>query len=434
MAKILIVDDEESIRSFIAESLSGDKHSTIQAESAEEALRVLSLSRVDLVITDVKMPGMGGIALLQQIKEQQLAPHVLMLTAFGTVELAVEAMKLGASDFLQKPPRSPAALRATVKNILERRETAKAQPTQETPLSYGDPNMRPVVETLTKVARTDTTALLLGESGTGKEVAAQFIHRMSTRKNGPFVAINCAALSETLLASELFGHEKGAFTGANERHKGRIEQADGGSFFLDEVAELKPELQAKLLRVLQERRFERVGGTQTIEANVRFIAATNRNLRAMMEEGKLREDLYHRLAVFPIRLPPLRERKNDIIPLSLMLLKKISQSMKINPLKLTEDACRKLSEWDWPGNIRELENTLSRAAILVEGDTIHAKNIWFDTNTKKSADAPKTLQELEQEALITALKNANGNRRIAAESLGIGLRTLYDKMKRFGID
>jgi two-component system, NtrC family, response regulator AtoC len=435
MARILIVDDEESIRGFIAEALSLDHHSIEQAQSAEEALRLATPRRFDLVVTDLKMPGAGGLELLRRLKAEQPLVEVIVLTAYGTVDTAVEAMKLGAFDYLQKPLKSPAALRQLVKRAVEKHPTRNKEVTApEQPLTYGDPAMRPIVDALTKVARTNTTVLLLGESGTGKEVAARFLHKTSTRRAGPFIAINCAALSENLLASELFGHEKGAFTGANERHKGRIEQAEGGTFFLDEVAELKPELQAKLLRVLQERRFERVGGTQTLEADVRFIAATNRNLKAMMEEGKLREDLYHRLAVFPVRLPSLRERIGDIVPLSLTLLKKISQASNRGVLKLTEDACRKLLEYDWPGNIRELENTLERATILVEGDTLNAKSLWLDPNTRKSSESPRTLQELEQEAVLLALQNANGNRRIAAESLGIGLRTLYDKMKRFGIE
>lgn len=440
MAKILVVDDEENIRAFITEALELDGHTLSQAANGEEALRVLGRQAIEIIVTDLKMPVMSGIELVRRVKAEHPSIEIIVLTAYGTVDSAVEAMKLGAFDYLQKPLKSPSVLRQLVKRAAEQKSIPKekarieASSRQELRLTYGDPAMKPVVEALTKVARTNATVLLLGESGTGKEVAARFIHANSERRDGPFMVVNCAALSESLLESELFGYEKGAFTGANERHRGRIELAEGGTFFLDEVAELKPELQAKLLRVLQQRRFERVGGTQTIEADVRWISATNRNLRALMEEGKFREDLYHRIAVFPIRLPPLRERRSDILPLAKALLQEISQKLKRPTLSLSEDAQRRIGEWDWPGNVRELENTLERAAILVEGDSIRAKELWFDTSAKKPSEGPKTLVELEQEAVVKALEASGGNRRLAAEKLGIGLRTLYDKMKKFGID
>ena len=256
---------------------------------------------------------------------------MIVLTAHGTVDSAIEAMKLGAFDYLQKPLSGPAELRLVVRRALERRELlalkerATREDADDVPLSYGDPAMAPVEEALRKVARTTATVLLLGESGTGKEVAARMLHRLSERAAGPFVAVNCAALPDSLLESELFGHEKGAFTGAAQRRRGRVELADGGTFFLDEVAELKPELQAKLLRVMQERRFERVGGTQTIEADVRWVAATNRDLHALIEQERFREDLYHRLAVFPIELPPLRERPQDILPMAECLLARLGR-------------------------------------------------------------------------------------------------------------
>src|SRR5690606_25606980 len=304
--------------------------------------------------------------------------------------------------------------------------------TGEPSLSHGDPAMRPVVDAVEKVARTSATVLLLGESGTGKEVAARVIHAMSDRAERPFMAVNCAAITETLLESELFGHEKGAFTGASERRRGRIELADGGTFFLDEVAELRPELQAKLLRVIQERRFERVGGVRSIDVDVRWIAATNRDLRVMMDEGKFREDLYHRLAVFPIRLPPLRERPGDIIPLARTLLERIAGELKRPGLRLSQPAEQRLVGWRWPGNVRELANALGRAAILADGPVIDADHIWLEQSSGAEPAAElKPLADMERDAIARALRAVGGNRRRAAELLGIGERTLYDKIKRY---
>src|SRR5690606_22594466 len=311
MARILVADDEAGIREFIGEALGADGHEVTVARDGEEAASLLDQRSFDLLVTDIRMPRLDGMELLRKIRAESPEVQVIVLTAHGTVDNAVEAMKLGAFDYLQKPIGGPDELCLVAARALERRRLLDAQARAqrgaagEPSLSHGDPAMRPVVDAVEKVARTSATVLLLGESGTGKEVAARVIHAMSDRAERPFMAVNCAAITETLLESELFGHEKGAFTGASERRRGRIELADGGTFFLDEVAELRPELQAKLLRVIQERRFERVGGVRSIDVDVRWIAATNRDLRVMMDEGKFREDLYHRLAVFPIRLPPL---------------------------------------------------------------------------------------------------------------------------------
>jgi two-component system response regulator FlrC len=294
-----------------------------------------------------------------------------------------------------------------------------------------------VIDAIDKVARTTATVLLLGESGTGKEVAARAIHERSERRRGPFVAVNCAALTEHLLESELFGHEKGAFTGASERHRGRVELADGGTFFLDEIAELDPKLQAKLLRVLQERRFERVGGTQAVESDVRWIAATNRDLRAMIAAGTFREDLYHRVAVFPIRLPPLRERRADVLPLARALLVDIGRELGRPGLTLSAEAARAVQDGAWPGNVRELQNALERAAILADGTVLELGHLWLEpvasTAAVDAAEPVRPLVELEREAIVRALATVAGNRRKAAELLGIGERTLYDKLKRFDL-
>jgi len=369
--------------------------------------------------------------------------ETIVLTAHGTVQSAVDAMRLGAFDFLQKPLPSPEALRLVCSRALERSSLRalreRVQRSDEPPptLSYGAKVMQHVMFELHKVAPTDATVLLLGESGTGKEVAARLLHQLSARVQGPFVAINCAALSDTLLESELFGHEKGAFTGAASRRRGRIELADSGTFFLDEVGELKPEQQAKLLRVLQERRIERLGGGSSIQIDVRFIAATNRDLTAQVAQGRFRSDLYHRLAVFPIYLPPLRDRYEDILPLADALLSRLGSELGKPGLRLTPEAATWIQAQPWPGNVRELANTLERAAILAENLTIGAELFVPSRPAPLGASASgvegATLEQLERQAIKDTLNRCGGHRKQAAEQLGIGLRTLYDKLKQYGI-
>ena len=404
MARVLVVDDEEGLRSFVAEALETDGHDVTQADSAETALEALAKRTFDLVITDLKMPGMGGIELIRAAATDQPELQFIVITAHGNVETAVEAMRLGAFDYLQKPVSGPAELRIMATRALERRELGDARDraavtSQKGPsLGYGDPAMEAVVVHLGKVAPTNATVLLMGESGTGKEVAARAVHDLSGRRHGPFVAVNCATLSADLLASELFGHEKGSFTGAASRKRGRIELAHGGTFLLDEVGELEPGLQAKLLRVIQEKTFERVGGTQPIEVDVRWIAATNRDLRAQMDTGAFREDLYHRLSVFPVSLPALRDRPRDIAPLSTALLERIARDLKRPRLSLDRGARAALAAASWPGNIRELANVLERAAILADGDVISADQLLIEPGrapTDSAPHPPRTLEDLE---------------------------------------
>jgi two-component system response regulator AtoC len=441
MARILIVDDEAGIREFLSDALSDDGHDTATAEDGMSALAQLHARAFDLMITDLRMPGaLDGVDLLRAAKAEQPELEVIVLTAFGTVDNAVEAMKLGAFDYLQKPLSSPAELRLLVARALERRtlltlrdattRLGEALP----PLSYGDPVMEPVLRGIEKVAPTNATVLLLGESGTGKEVAARTIHRSSRRAHGPFIAVNCAAISDNLMESEIFGHEKGAFTGATAARRGRLELAEGGTLFLDEIGELKQELQAKLLRVLQERRYERVGGTRTMEADVRWIAATNRDLSAMTRTGEFREDLYHRLAVFPIELPPLRQRRADIAPLAEALLAGISANLGRPALRLDDEAKKRIAAAAWPGNVRELTNTLERAAILADGTVIRGADLQLrDTAVHAEPTDSRTMQDIERDAIRRALDEVGGNRRLAAERLGIGVRTLYEKLKRYDL-
>jgi two-component system, NtrC family, response regulator AtoC len=448
MARLLVVDDEEGVRSYLADALDLSGHDVDTAADGAEALALVEKRSYHVVLTDLKMPHVDGMSLLKTVRTQHPEMEVVMLTAHGDVESAVKAMKLGAFDFLQKPIPSPTVLRRVVERAVDHhRLTARTEvarrprATQDggPVLTWGAPVMAPVVRALKKVAATDATVLIQGESGTGKEVSARAVHAWSKRAAGPFVAVNCAALSENLLESELFGHEKGSFTGATARKRGRVELAEGGTFFLDEVGELKPDLQAKLLRVLQERTFERVGGTQTVQADVRWVAATNRDLAQLVSEGRFREDLYYRLAVFPVALPPLRERPEDLAPMADTLLGSIREELGRARLEISPGARQALAARSWRGNVRELRNALERAAILADGDIITAADLGggpLGPRPPGSAAAPAlggTLEDLEKAAITSALARHDGHRRKAAEQLGIGERTLYDKIKRYGL-
>jgi len=435
--RVLVVDDEEGVRSFLSESLEREGHEVVQAADGAAALIAAREEPFDVVITDLQMPRVDGMTVVRALRTEQPDVELIVLTAFGDVSTAVEAMKLGVLDYLQKPLSGPAAVRDLVKRALARRVELAVKSndmSSKLALSFGAPSMLPVVAALAKVAKTNATVLLQGESGTGKEVAARFLHDTSARASKPFVAINCAVLTESLLESELFGHEKGAFTGAHAQRRGRIELADGGTFFLDEVGELKPSLQAKLLRVLQERKFERLGGSQIIEVDVRWIAATNRDLRAMVKEGTFREDLYHRLAVFPIRLPPLRERREDIVPLAEALVAELALTAGRKTPRLDDAVKAKLYGGAWSGNVRELRNVLERAMILADGDLLSAEHLWLESEPSEApAAGTQSLADLERQTIESTLVAVGGNRRAAAAKLGIGLRTLYEKLKRYGI-
>jgi two-component system response regulator FlrC len=444
MARILVVDDEDGLREFLAEALEGAGHEVLQADGGVAALERLASANVQLVITDLKMPGMDGMELVRHVRAEHPDVEIVVLTAHATVDSAVEGMKLGVFDYLQKPLSGPAELRLLAERALERhRLRAAAEVSRDAgvpTLAFAAPVMKPIVDALRKVAPTRATVLLLGESGTGKEVAARAVHAWSDRRDGPFVAVNCAALAESLLESELFGHEKGAFTGAAARRRGRIELADGGTFFLDEVGELAPALQAKLLRVLEERGFERVGGSQTVKVDVRWIAATNRDLHAMAMSGAFREDLWHRLAVFPVRLPPLRDRPEDIVPLAEMLLARIATGMGRpvrgeRGLRLTPAAEAALVGAPWRGNVRELANVLERAAILADGAAIGSELLAIAPGEAPVASAGvKNLADLERDAIRDALARHAGNRKQVAHELGISVRTLYDKIRRYELE
>jgi len=441
-ARVLVVDDEEGVRVFVTDALTASGHEVTQAADGVSALARMSERAFHLVITDLRMPGLDGLGVLTAVRRDHPETEVIVLTAHGSIESAVGAMKEGAFDFLQKPIGSPAELRAVVARAVERHRLRSLQEIDEQPegppLGYGAPAMQAVENALRKVAPTSATVLLLGESGTGKEVAARAVHRWSARAAGPFVAVNCAALSADLLESELFGYEKGAFTGAIARRRGRLELAEGGTFFLDEVGELAPPLQAKLLRVLQEKCFERVGGRQTVVADVRWVAATNRDLADMVKHGGFREDLYHRLALFPVELPPLRDRRADIGPLSQRLLSGIAPKLGRPDLRLAAETLAALRAAPWPGNVRQLANVLERSAILADRSMITPADLALLPNELEPATAgapvtPTSMDALEKAAIEQALAATGGNRRLAAERLEIGLRTLYEKLKRYKI-
>ena len=439
MNRVLVADDEQGVRVFVAEALQSAGHDVTAVADGAEALAALREQAFDVLITDLRMPRVDGMTLVRTARQEHPDVEVIVMTAHGAVATAVEAMKLGAFDYLEKPISSLADLRALVARALERRRQLaprrEGEPAaDEMPLSWGDAAMRPVVDAVQRVAPTSATVLLRGESGTGKEILARTIHRRSRRAGGPFVAINCAVLSENLLESELFGHEKGAFTGAHTLRRGRVELADGGSFFLDEVGDLQPSLQAKLLRLIEERVFERVGGSKPIAVDVRWIAATHRDLPAMVQAGQFRGDLYHRLAVFPIVVPPLRERPADLLPLAQALLARLAGAAGRAVPRLAPAAEARLRAASWPGNVRELRNALERALILDDSGTL-GPELFADLQPAPGAARAdgQTLESLEQRAIAEALARAAGNRREAAQRLGIGLRTLYEKLKRYDL-
>ncbi len=439
---VLVVDDDAGFRQLLAAILEGDGYRVELASRVAEARAAGANRRFALVISDLKMPDGDGLDVQQFFLERWPSTPFVLITAFGTVATAVEAMKRGALDYLEKPLRSPDELRRLVRRALalstEPQEPAPNAP-RPTPGLCGsmvarDPRMLHVLQLLEKVAPTSANVLLRGESGVGKEVIARCIHAHSRRAGRPFLAVNCAAFTPTLVESELFGHERGAFTGAVARRLGVFERARGGTLFLDEIGELDPALQAKLLRVLQDRRFERLGGEETLETDVRIISATNRDLRTDIDSGRFRADLYFRLSVFPIEIPPLRERPADIDALAEHFISTAAAKFGKPQLRLSESARLQLRAHSWPGNVRELENAIERAAILSDGEIL-PEHLPFAGPQKVDPSSAGTLNvhELERRAIEEALRRHGGNRTHAARELGISLRTLQYRLKEYGI-
>jgi len=434
MAAILVVDDDPGFRKLLETILAGEGYVVATAGSVGEAIRAAGGRKFELVISDLRLPDGEGLTVLRWLAEHAPGTLAVMITAFGTVTAAVEAMKLGAVDFLEKPLRSPEELRQLVRRALERRPPLPAAEHADSDFSCGallarDPAMLEVLNLARKVAPTNATVLLTGESGTGKELLARCIHDHSRRAGGVFLALNCAALSPTLIESALFGHEKGAFTGAIAQHAGVFERADGGTLMLDEIGELDGNLQSKLLRVLQERNFERLGGSRSISVDVRLIAATNRDLKRLAAEGRFRDDLYYRLSTFPLHLPPLRERPADIPSLAELFLARFAQRLDKPAPALSKEARDLLLAYAWPGNVRELENLMERAAILAE-EVVEPGHLPI---TGTEPPRPVSMKEIERQAIEEALRKNRGNRTLAARQLGISLRTLQYRLKEYGI-
>ena len=441
---ILLVEDDETFRSFLQTILEDDGHQVQTAADGLTGLRLLRQGSFDLVVSDLKMPGKSGLELFRETRKDLSPPQFIFLTAFGRVDEAVAAMKEGAVDFLTKPLDDPDTLLALVNRVMEsqargrdylslKQSEAAGLPPEE--LLFAGESMRSVRQLVHDVAGTTANVLISGESGTGKELVARTLHLLSPRGKGAFVALNCAAIPETLLESELFGHEKGAFTGAIQARQGKFELAKGGTIFLDEIGEMPLPLQSKLLRVLQERVFERVGGGKEIKSDVRIIAATNRNLRSEVDQRRFREDLYYRLNVFPLQLPPLRDRRDAIPLLTEYFLQRFSRQLGKSLKGVEAEAVTAMKNYAWPGNIRELQNVMERAVILSR-DLVRLAALPDELQRRvgpENLDSKEMLKSAEKEIIVKAIKNHGGNRRLAAEELGMSRRSLQYKLKEYGL-
>jgi len=470
MGQILIIDDHDSMREGLEILLRRRGHRTMAAESGVRGLELLEQSGADLVITDLKMARMDGLEVLKEVKERHPETDVLVITAFGTIEKAVEAMKLGAADFLTKPFSSE-EFAVRIDRLMKGREESERLRRENRTLRVensllrealpeegvlpasgeiiGDSGaMERVFRWIDRVARSDSTVMIYGESGTGKELVARAIHAGSGRCDGPFIRVNCGALSEGLLDSELFGHEKGAFTGAERRRRGRFELAQGGTLFLDEVATVAPQTQIRLLRVLQERELERVGGEETIPVDVRIIAATNQPPEQLLSGNGFREDLFYRLHVVPLTLPPLRDRREDIPVLARHFLKKLRTRTRTEVETISEEALARLMEHTWPGNVRELENVIERALVLADGSELRATDIpslsdhggevpaegWDPVLAPDGTDLNQIIEGMEERLLRQALDRASGVKAEAARLLGLKPSAFYYKLEKYGIE
>jgi DNA-binding NtrC family response regulator len=452
MPTLLIVEDEAKMRRLLELNLAEDGYSVHTAPDAEAGLNTLRQEKIDLVVTDLKLPGMNGLEFLQAVKRTNATIPVVVMTAFGTVETAVEAMKAGASDYVLKPfslEEMKLILRKEldVRRLREENRSlreALGERYQFRNIVARSPKMQEVLATVERVASTQSTVLLGGESGVGKDLIARAIHEHSRRASGPFIKINCTAIPENLLESELFGYEKGAFTGANTAKPGKFELADKGTIFLDEIGDVPGSIQVKLLHVLQDREFERLGGTKTLKVDVRVVAATNQDLRAALEQGTFREDLYYRLNVVPISIPPLRERKEEIPYLADHFIARFARESGKPLSDITPAALRLLMDFHWPGNVRELENIIERAVALSAGTVIDVADIRLDVSAARPAPVvaggslpfpPEgmTLEEFEDEIIRESLRRADGNKSQAARLLGLSRNALRYRLSKLGL-
>jgi DNA-binding NtrC family response regulator len=440
--KILIVDDELSVRNSLREWFLEDGFAVETAEDGNAALRHMHSGPYDIVIIDLKMPGMDGITLERRIREIDKEAAIIILTAFASVETAVEALKLGAFDYVTKPV-DPDELSNTVRNALKQRDLEaentrlKAKVSEMTlpsPIIGDSPRMRRVMDLIATVAGTDANVVIRGESGTGKELIARAIHSQSERRFFPIVAVNCGSIPETLLESELFGHEKGAFTGAQYRRKGKIELAHGGTLFLDEIGDIPMKMQVDLLRVLETRRFHRLGGNQEISSDFRLVCATNQDLEALIEQGSFREDLYYRINVFVIDLPPLRDRPEDIPALTHHFIEKYARAMGKPVKTLSPEVEAMLVAYSWPGNVRELENAVERAMVVGRAASLQPDDLPLPLARREPEPDGSSLAALERRHIERVLRAEGDNITRAAAALGIDRGTLYNKLRRYGIE
>ncbi len=438
---LLIVDDELVVRDSLSKWFKQDGYRVDSAEDAAHALRKMNDGPWDVVLLDIKMPGMSGLELQKRLHEIDQAATVIMITAFASVDSAVQALKEGAFDYVTKPV-DPDHLSHLVANAIKQKKlTDENEQLRQhiTALAQGDeivgnsPQMKKVVELAQTVAQTDTTVMIRGESGSGKELIARVIHANSTRKFFPIIAVNCGAVPETLLESELFGHEKGAFTGAQYRRKGKFEMADGGTIFLDEIGTISQKMQVQLLRVIESKQFTRVGGNEVTHSDFRIICATNRDLEAAVKDGSFREDLYYRLNVFTVFIPPIRERRSDIPLLVQHFLKKYSGVMSKAVTEVTPDALDLLVRYDWPGNVRELENIIERAMVLAKPPAIRPDDLPFQLASKQHIPADDSIASVEKAHIEAILLRSGWNITRSAETLSIDRVTLYNKIAKYGL-
>lgn len=455
--RILLVEDKDSLRQMLATVIKKSGYTVDEASDGPAAIEKIRKRPYHLVITDLRLPTQSGLEVLRAQREVDPTIPVLIMTAFGTIEEAVEAIKDGAFDFLPKPVDiahlSLLIERALQQRILRLENTLLKEEAQE---RYGIPKIigesaaiQSVSRDIQRVAPTDATVLLTGESGTGKEVFSRAIHQLSLRRDKPFVTVNCAAIPDTLIENELFGHEKGSYTGANARKAGKFELADGGTIFLDEIGELHISVQAKVLRVIEEQTFERIGGLETLRINTRVIAATNRNLQEQVERKEFRQDLFFRLSVFPIHIPPLRDRMSDVRLLAQFFVEKFSRDLHRQGLQLSAESARAIDEYSWPGNVRELQNTIERSVILSDGKEIQARDLnfafqqratpddfahMFDLSGSLSDVAGRAAQTAERAKIKQALELTNWNKTKAAEILDVSYKTLLNKVKDYGME
>jgi len=422
---ILVVDDDPQMRTALEEAIGRIGYDVILAENPVEALKRLENVSVSMIVTDMKMPRMDGLSFIKKVRGKVRSLPFLVITGFATVENAVEVMKEGACDYLMKP-FSFDSLTRTIENIISRTQCSSHE------VITNDENMKKIIQLSSSVALSDITVLILGESGTGKELLARFIHKSSRRSKKPFVAVNCAAIPDNLLESELFGFEKGSFTGAMEKKVGKFELANGGTILLDEIGEMSTTLQAKLLRVLQEKEIDRIGSKQPVPVDVRVLATTNRDLNREIEEGRFREDLYFRLSAFPLNLPPLRERLSDIKLLSEHFADKFALDLNKTVSGFSSESLDFLMSRYWKGNIRELENVIHRAVLMAKSDIIGEEDFMIEDDANQCQSSGGSIKDMEMDLILKTLEEANGNKTKAAKALGVSVRTIRNKLNGYG--